>query len=465
MSITSRLPRRVVLCVLTSIALAACGGDGDSTNLPTIGGGGVSRSPSPSTGTDGGSCSVANQKSFVRAHLNDVYLWYDEIPNVDPNSKPTAAQYFDSLLVKSKDRFSFTIPQADADALLLSGQNVSYGAEYKFDAQSRLRIAYSDAGSPAAQNGIDRGDEIVSINGTPVSALNANQLNAGLFPSAAGASATFGIRDLGQSSVRNVTLAATTVVKDPVPISNVFTAADGKKVGYLVFNDHLATAEQPLYNVMSMFQAQGVQDLVLDVRYNGGGFIYIASELAYMIGGGSLNGRVFERLRFNNKHPEKNADVPFYNTSTTGLPLPQLGLSRVFVLTGSGTCSASESIINGLSPFVQVITIGGATCGKPYGFLQKNNCGQAYFAIEFEGVNDIGAGGYVNGFAPTCASRDDFDRALGDPTERLLAGALSYRINGDCSGVPTGYAKALGASGEIPSPELARPHAGIRVLR
>ncbi len=112
----------------------------------------------------------------------------------------------------------------------------------------------------------------------------------------------------------------------------------------------------------------------------------------------------------------------FANQSTQLISLPQLNLPRVFVLTTGSSCSATESIINSLSPFMQVITIGGTTCGKPYGFIQQDNCDTSYFAIQFDGVNAAGTGSYTNGFAPACSVADDLDHALGDRSERLLAG-------------------------------------------
>jgi hypothetical protein len=161
-----------------------------------------------------------------------------------------------------------------------------------------------------------------------------------------------------------------------------------------------------------------------------------------MIAGSKAQGRVFEQLQYNDKHPDWTAESKFFftNKARSGQDLPQLNLSRVFVLTSSRTCSASESIINGLAPFVQVITIGGTTCGKPYGFSQKDNCGTAYFAIEFSGINDAGTGGYVNGFAATCPASDDLENELGSLNERLLANAASYSKSGVCG--PSGYAPA-----------------------
>jgi hypothetical protein len=160
-------------------------------------------------------------------------------------------------------------------------------------------------------------------------------------------------------------------------------------------------------------------------------------------------GRAFDRLRFNDKHPTTNPvtgealdATPFFST-TLGFsadpdqPLPHLGLGRVFVLAGPVTCSASESIINGLRGIdVEVVQIGGTTCGKPYGFYPFDNCGTTYFSIQFEGVNDKGFGDYADGFSsgagggvvvPGCPVADDFHHDLGDPEEARLAAALAWR--------------------------------------
>jgi hypothetical protein len=236
-----------------------------------------------------------------------------------------------------------------------------------------------------------------------------------------------------------------------------------------------------------------VTDLVLDLRYNGGGYLFIASELAYMIAGPSrINGRVFERLSYNSKRSAENESTPFYNTSciyngsgcTSQQALPTLNLARVYVLTQDGTCSASEAVINGLAGVdVEVIQIGGTTCGKPYGFHAKDNCGLSYFPIEFVGVNAKGFGDYSDGFTPVarasatgrklpgCQVADDFNHALGDPAEGQFAAALSFRATGSCP-VATGQAanRALAAgSGEglarlslLKSPARVNRIAGVR---
>jgi len=129
------------------------------------------------------------------------------------------------------------------------------------------------------------------------------------------------------------------------------------------------------------------------------------------------------------------------------------------VLTGAGTCSASESIINGLrGAGVTVNQIGTTTCGKPYGFYPQDNCGTTYFAIQFQGVNQLGFGDYADGFAPTCTVADDFNHALGDPAEARLAMALGHRASGSCVAA-TGQGMAKVQSVRVPQgvePTLVR---------
>jgi hypothetical protein len=238
-------------------------------------------------------------------------------------------------------------------------------------------------------------------------------------------------------------------------------------VGYLLFNDHSAIAEGQLMEAVTSLAGDQIDELVLDLRYNGGGYLDIASELAYMIAGpGVTAGRTFERLQFNSKHPTLHpltgapiTPVPFYATTRdfsidAGELLPYLGLNRVYVLTSALTCSASESIINGLRGVgIAVIQIGDGTCGKPYGFYPQDNCGTTYFSIQFRGVNDIGFGDYAEGFSatrvggeplanlPGCAAEDDLTRELGDPLEGQLATALTHLGTGSCPPVSPKLAK------------------------
>jgi C-terminal processing protease CtpA/Prc len=468
--------KKILFPALVALALAACGGGGGNSGTPigatSVSGSGTSSSPGtpvavtdptpvaisyPAPATLANICTPQDEKNWVRSHLDDVYLWYRDIVNVNAASYATPADYFSALLVRAKDRFSFTESQAVIDAYFQTGEVVGYGANYVRASDGRLRISYSEPGSPAQLQGVDRGAQIVAINGTPEGQLARASFLAALYPASRGETNTFEVLDAGATVSRQVTLQAVSVVGTPVQKNQVLTLANGKKVGYLLFNDHIDSAEAPFASAMAQFAQAGIDDLVLDVRYNGGGYLYIASEVGYMIGGTPVAGKTFEKLNFNDKHPEKSNDpantMPFYDGDSNGKALPALGLKRVFVLTGPGTCSASESIINGLKPFVEVITIGGATCGKPYGFIQKNNCGTAYFAIEFEGVNSAGKGGYVNGFAPSCSAADDLEHGFGDSNERLLKTALAYQSAGACPASAVTQAAALQASRAEPLPQ------------
>ena len=231
-----------------------------------------------------------------------------------------------------------------------------------------------------------------------------------------------------------------------IPVQNVRTLTNGAgvKFGYMLFTSHVATAESQLAQAISYLKQQSVTELVLDLRYNGGGYLDIAAELAYMIAGPArTNGKTFERLAFNEKNPfgytVSDLTTLFWNTGqgfslSTNTVLPTLDLGRVYVLTSPDTCSASEAVINGLrGAGVEVVTVGSTTCGKPYGFFATDNCATTYFAIQFVGVNHLGVGDYADGFSPNCAASDDFTKALGDPAEGQLASALRLNVTGVCS--------------------------------
>ena len=447
------MPRTQVFLKIFAIGLFA-------TLVLTGCGGGSSPSSADESGNTDSACTLTAEKTWVRAHLDDVYLWYREINEVSPSNFRSPVDYFQALLVRTRDHFSFAESQAVIDAYFQSGDVVGYGATYVRTSDNRLQIAYAEVNSPAFVQHMDRGTVIVNIDGVPEGRMSKSAFSAALFPAKIGEAHSFDVLDPGAVVLRKVTLAAVAVTGTPVLRQQVITSDSGKKVGYLVFNDHVASAEAPLADAIELFKTAGVEDLVLDVRYNGGGYLYIASELAYMIAGAPVRDKVFEKLMFNDKHPEQTNDpansIPFYDSDSKNAPLPTLGLRRVFVLTGAGSCSATESIINGLRPFVNVVTIGGITCGKPYAFRQANHCGTAYFAIQMEGINAVGGGGYINGIAPTCAAGDDLDHAFGDVNERLLHTALAYQTSGACpaSGL-TQASSALYAPAAVH--EVARP--------
>lgn len=425
---------------------------------------------------------VLDENNWLRSWSNDLYLWYDEIVDRDPALYDTP-EYFDLLRTfertpsgNDKDRFHFTYPTAVWEALSGSGTSVSYGAHIALLSRRPPReavVAYVEPASPASQADLARGTRILEVDGTDLvngsTQADVDALNTGLFPSEEGESHEFVVQDLGADGPRTVTMQATAFTFDPVQYVQVLDSGQGP-VGYMLFNDFIATAERELIEAVNELAAAGVTDLVLDLRYNGGGFLDIASQLGFMIAGPSAaQGRTFETLQFNDKHRQFNPvtgrvlePTPFHDT-TLGFsapadePLPSLNLPRVFVLTGGGTCSASESVINGLRGIdIDVVQVGNTTCGKPYGFYPTPNCGTTYFTIQFRGVNEKGFGDFADGFYPSgsggpdaaalpgCAVPDDFEHGFGDPAEARLAAALQYRVDGTCS-CPDGVACGAGA--------------------
>ena len=405
---------------------------------------------------------LAQEKSWVRAFIDETYLWFDEIPaSVRAASYATPQAYFDALRTpaltasgRPKDRFHFRYDTSKWQALSLSGAAAGYGFELvviKATPPRDIRVAYTEPNTPATAAGLVRGAKILLVDGADaIHGAAVDVLNAGLYPAKADETHSFTFLD-ADGNQRATRLTAKTIVRTPVQNVQAIATPAGL-VGYMLFNDHLATSESQLIAAITQLKAAGVTDLVIDVRYNGGGYLAIASELAFMVATpAATTGTVFERLLFNNKNPfgftPAQASTPFYSVSrglstTRGQSLPQLGLSRVTLLTGPGTCSASESIINGLRGVnVRVDLIGETTCGKPYGFLPQDNCGTTYFAIQFKGVNDKGIGDYADGLTPTCQVADDFGSALGDPLEKRLAAALSYRATGVCPAASSTFAK------------------------
>ena len=422
---------------------------------------------------------TTDENNFLRSHSNDTYLWYNEIVDQDPSLFSDTLVYFDELVTTAttpsgqlKDKFHFTFDSEEWFQLSQSGVSAGYGIQWAFLSSTvprEILIAYTEPNSPATNiaQPLARGAIVLGVDGLDINdntQAGIDALNAAFFPTD-GAQHTFTVLDLGAANSRDVTLTAANITSEPVQNTQVIEMLSGN-VGYMLFNDHIATAEQSLIDAVNQLNSfnggQGIDDLVLDMRYNGGGFLAIASELAYMIAGAvPTAGQTFEEMQFNDKHPVTNpvtgqalSPTPFYDV-TLGAPfnavpgqaLPTLDLPRVYVITGSGTCSASEAVMNGLRGVgVEVIQIGSTTCGKPYGFYAADNCGTTYFTIQFRGVNALDFGDYTDGFSPNntpgaagpavlpgCSIADDFSRQLGDPTERRLAMALAFRDGQACT--------------------------------
>jgi carboxyl-terminal processing protease len=429
-----------------------------------------------------------DEKNFLRAWMNENYLWNTEVADSDPAATPNRLDYFAKLKTmgrlasgKDKDEVHFSLPTTEVVAFQVSPPRRNYGAAFQIfsDTPPRdIRVQYVDPNSPASElvNGkpkLVRGSRIISINGFDVvnggtSSANTQFLRDALFaPLGTG---NFVVLDPGTSVNRQVTIEP--VVRGPTAVNqmSILTTQTGK-VGYIATNT-LAGGTNDFADVVLKMQTEGVSDLILDMRYNApvanfSSSIYplqhqasdTASALAYMVAGeAATSGKDFLRRRYNNFRATLNREtgnldppVGFQNRTTRDntlvfVPLPALNLRRVYVLSTSATCGNSETLINGLrGAGIEVILVGGATCGKPIAYSSVTNCGVSYFFSQFQAQNQLGFGDYQDGFVPQnstkqfgvrlpgCAVADsDFSTPLGDQKEALLAAALTYRANGAC---------------------------------
>ena len=411
-------------------------------------------------------CTDQRQKSWVRSWLNEEYLFYLDAPllTIDPNTYTSSVEslFLDYTVrgVPAKDRFSFVMTQAAADATFQSGTATSVGFVLRRDNRNGniLRLAYVHPNGPAAAAGFVRGMTLASVDGVSTSlGLPAAQSDK-LFASPAGTSAAIGVQDTVGGAIRTINVATAGFAVSPVIVDRMIP---GSSVAYLAYNSFATPiGEVQLADAFKRFAAAGATDLVVDLRYNGGGYLDISAQLGYLVAGAiKASGKVFETLAYNNKRSAENVTIPFRSVITSffgndaraGESLVPLNLQRVFVITTGSTCSASESFIGGLLGVdVEVIRIGSTTCGKPYGFTQDNNCTLSFFGIEFEGRNHKGMVTPVTGITPSCNVGDDFDRQLGDPTESMLAAALNWQRTGAC---PPGTAGL--ATRQCPAPRWA----------
>jgi carboxyl-terminal processing protease len=413
--------------------LCACGG-GDGGNVP------------PASG--GGECELAAQKTWLRSYMADWYFWSGRSPDPDPLPFTSLQSYFDALRFTGdgavpRDRWSYISDTAAYNQFFAEGKTLGYGLSVNgIERQLPLRVRYVEALSPAARAGLQRGDVVVSLNGRGAADLVAANDFSALSPAAAGDTLSVVVDRAG--STITVALTAEVITLTPVPVARVLDLAGGRKAGYVVLKDFIPQAEAGLATAFAQFRAAGATELVIDLRYNGGGRISVAATLASLVAGGAHDGKVFTTLKYNAQRQSANVNYPF-------APAAGPAFTRALVLTGPRTCSASELLVNGLTPHMQVVTVGSTSCGKPFGFNPVASCGSTYSAVNFEAVNSNQTGRYYDGLVPTCAATDTFEQDLGAPAESLTSAALGYLNTGACAAVPAAQRKhALATLAVVP---------------
>jgi len=399
--------------------------------------------------TDAKQGTYVDENNWLRSWSHETYLWYDEIKDADPVCC-TTPEYFELMKTEEttssgepKDQFHFTVPTEEYIANRQS-IDIGYGAKFlvlRAAPPRHVRIAYTEPGSPATAPDVNlsRGAQILEIDGERVlDSDNVAVLNNGLSPRTVGENHTFTVLDPGSQTPRTVTMTSVAITSPPVRNVRLFTTSRGDRIGYMLFNAHNAPAATAIIEAGKALKNRGIDDLIVDLRYNLGGLLYVAQIFSSMIAGTEKEGLIFEELETNGKIPSQSWKFTLEFAADdilddTDLTVPSLGLPRLFVLTSPRTCSASESIINSLLGVdIDVIQIGSATCGKPYGFRPAENCGTVYSSINFRGINAKGKADFKNGFAPRCQVAEDFNHQLGDPEEILLKTAFYYRARGAC---------------------------------
>jgi C-terminal processing protease CtpA/Prc len=413
--------RKTALASIASLGLA-CGGGGSTAPTPTA----------------ASSCSTLGQVTFVRTTLRDIYFWYQFLPDPDPAGFSSPEAYLEAVRYRPLDTsFSFINSKAEDTAFFSESQFIGIGFSQIRTSETELRIAQVFPDSPASEAGLERGDFLLSVNGKPVAELlRTGEINTIFGPSQIGVMVTLGWRSFRGGVERTATVTKRAVTIPTVSDTRVFDVG-GARVGYVHFRNFVTPSTAALNTAFAELGAAGATELVLDLRYNGGGLVSVAQHLGGLIGGTRTNGQVFIEFFHNDKNAFRNSVVRFET------PAASLSLPRLVVITTRSSASASEAIINNLRPFISVAVVGDTTFGKPVGQYSFDFCDKVLHPVAFAVRNARGEGDYFGGIPADCAAADDLDHQLGDAAEGSLAEALGYVRRGTCSGQAAGAARVL----------------------
>jgi carboxyl-terminal processing protease len=360
------------------------------------------------------------------------YFWSDSMPSVKKEDYPDPYKLLNAMRYKKLDKWSFV---ADYNEFVaeMQGEFVGHGIRIGLDDSRKARIAMIYSKSPLYANGVRRGWIVKSVNGYDIAKIiyegNTTAYNTALGASTAGVTNKFVFTkpdgtDIEISSTKASFTVNSVLLYDTLHLSTGVT-------GHLVFESFISPSPTELAAAFKFFEDNNVKDLILDLRYNSGGYLSVAQTLATEIGGKTLanSGSVFAVLKYNERNKDQNWTYKFDNNVQVNLSLP-----RMVVICTRQTASASEAVMNGLKPYMNVISIGDTTNGKPVG-MNGWDVGKKYFfwPITFKIVNKNNEGDYFKGIAPGKVVSDDITHDFNDRGELCLKEAVHYLETGSFS--------------------------------
>jgi carboxyl-terminal processing protease len=459
---------RTILTSLLALSLSACGGGGSGGTAG--GGGGVQTPGGTGGGGTGSTCSYASRAQFVRDTMNEWYLFPELLDlGVNPASFTDVQAYIDALVAparaQSRDRgFSYITSIAEETKLIQSGSNAGFGIRLSYDTTAnRVFVLEAFESAPGFLAGMDRGTELISINGQSVASLMASggsaAVSSALGPTEAGVTRTIVFRTV-EGFERSATITKAEYSLDPISDRygvKILSDGAGGQVGYLNLRTFIvADASNQLRTAFQQFREAGINRVILDFRYNGGGLTSVAKLLGDLLAA-DKTGQVYVRDIHRASKASENETLLF-------AAQPQaIAATRIAVIGREGTASASEQVPNAFIPYLgsNIALIGTNTFGKPVGqyAFDRSACDDRLRAVTFRSVNRDGGGDYYRGLASvmprTCAAADTVTRPLGDPEEASVKTAIDFLAGRSCT--PIGQGTAVGAEGGVERFQLLLP--------
>lgn len=364
---------------------------------------------------------------FLHLVMKEWYFWYKQMPQVKASDYPDPYYLLEALRYRPVDRWSNVTDYNEFHAYY-SGSFAGHGFTIGLDNSDKARIAMIYRQSPLYAEGVRRGWIVESVNGVNIAQLLASGDIAGyntvMGPRKPNITNNFKfITPAGDTLSITSTKAEFTV--NSVLEYDILNLASGK-TGYLAFESFIETSYKELEDAFTLFVENDISQLILDLRYNSGGLLDVAVNLASYIAGNDESGKIFISVIHNDKQTRENGTIPF---KTTGY---SLNISKLAVITTRSTASASENVINGLTPYVEVKCFGDKTSGKPVGMYAFEDPKKlfVFLPITFQLLNANGYGDYFGGIEPYQYITDDITHDFGDPEELSLKAAIEYLETG-----------------------------------